>query len=279
VGADELFRRRASGSQCHQNPACGQPRPGADHVLIGGGFNKNPDDVRRSSVCNCPLTADEGIVETALAGQTYRLGSFSKTINLATTSAGGMDTGAAPVNGFVAIYAIYNPVALTSALQAVNATSTAAPSICGGANMPAGYTASALVSVWATDASSLLKIGYKIDRFIWIAGIMVLNTTTANGTLTALSIAVAVPLNAISVKIRTSIAAVTSGATVTTSIAGSTAQIGISTSSNIAPSGGAGITAEMGVISIITTQTTYYTGAVSSGSIAGFNIIISGYGI
>ncbi|WP_322092909.1 hypothetical protein [Paraburkholderia bannensis] len=52
------------------------------------------------------LTAGEIIVESAPGGTAYKLASFSKTFNLATTGAGGMDTGTAPVSGFVALYAI-----------------------------------------------------------------------------------------------------------------------------------------------------------------------------
>ncbi|MDR6381842.1 hypothetical protein [Paraburkholderia caribensis] len=110
------------------------------------------------------LTADEIIVETALGGVRYCLPSFSKTINLATTGAGGMDTGSAPVSGWVAIYAIYNPTTATAALLATNATSAAQPNVYGGANMPSGYTASALVSVWNTNASGQFVVARQLDR-------------------------------------------------------------------------------------------------------------------
>jgi hypothetical protein len=103
------------------------------------------------------LTADEIIVETALGGVRYCLPSFSKTINLATTGAGGMDTGTAPVSGYVAIYAIYNPTTGTAALLATRMRRRAQqPNVYGGASMPAGYTASALLAVWPTTASSQL---------------------------------------------------------------------------------------------------------------------------
>ncbi|MEX5551716.1 hypothetical protein [Pseudomonas pergaminensis] len=142
------------------------------------------------------LTADEIIIATSLGGAQRKLYSFNKSINLATIGAGGMDTGTAPVSGFVAIYAIYNPTTATSALLAVNATSVAAPSVYGGANMPAGYTASALVSVWGTNASGLLKVGYQFDRTISFVPISVLSSTAAAASMTSLSIAAAVPLNA-----------------------------------------------------------------------------------
>lgn len=110
------------------------------------------------------FAADQVTVSESLTGKSYRLGSFSKVINLGTTGAGGMDTGLAPVSGVVAIYAIYNPTTGVSALLAANATAALQPEIYGGANMPSGYTASALVSIWRTNASRLMNIGSQNDR-------------------------------------------------------------------------------------------------------------------
>jgi hypothetical protein len=133
------------------------------------------------------LTADEIIVETALGGVRYCLPSFSKTINLATTGAGGMDTGSAPVSGFVALYAIYNPTTQTAALLATNATSIVAPNVYGAGSMPSGYTASALVSVWRTNASGQLNIGTQRDRDIAVVNVSILSTSSGNSTPTAFS--------------------------------------------------------------------------------------------
>lgn len=143
------------------------------------------------------LTADEIVVETVLGGAAYRLVGFNKTINLATTGAGGMDTGSAPASGYVALYAIYNPTTKTSALLAVNATSSAVPNVYGGANMPAGYTASALLSVWPTNASSQFTIGAQRDRKIARSAVAVFNAVSAS--FTSASLSAAVPPNAISV--------------------------------------------------------------------------------
>ena len=77
-----------------------------------------------------------------------------------------MDTGAPPDSGYVALYAIYNPTSGVAALLATNATTTIAPSIYGGAYMPAGYTASALVSVWPTNTTGQPMIGLQTGRFI-----------------------------------------------------------------------------------------------------------------
>lgn len=124
------------------------------------------------------MTADEIIVETALGGTRYCLPSFSQTINLATTGAGGMDTGSAPASGYVALYAIYNPTSGARALLATNATAARAANVYSGANMPSGYTASGLVSVWPTNASGQLLIGNQNDRSISIQAITQLNAAS-----------------------------------------------------------------------------------------------------
>lgn len=143
------------------------------------------------------FSADELIVEDS-GGRQYRVTSFSKVINLATTGAGGMDTGVVPATGFVALYAIYNPTTSTSALLAVDTTSTTAPEIYGGANMPAGFTASALVSIWRV-ASGKFIVGEQRGRDISIIDVNAVTTTTTTSSLTAISVASAIPKNAKSV--------------------------------------------------------------------------------
>lgn len=166
-------------------------------AAVVGGIRNGKMSVTAAST-TATFTADEVAVKAALGGASWLLSSFSKTINLATTGAGGMDTGTAPVNGYVALYAIYNPSTATSALLAVNATSAAAQSIYGGANMPSGYTYSGLISVWPTNGSSQFKIGNQRDRRISIAGVQVLSTTTGTGASVTLSVAGAIPPNAVS---------------------------------------------------------------------------------
>ncbi|WP_244255716.1 hypothetical protein [Burkholderia vietnamiensis] len=114
-------------------------------------------------------TADEVIVETVLGGLRYGIASLNKTVNLAAANgAGAMDTGSAPANGYVALYAIYNPVTKVPALLATNATSAVAPSVYGGANMPSGYTASALLTVVPTNGSGQFAPVLVRDRNIGI---------------------------------------------------------------------------------------------------------------
>lgn len=140
------------------------------------------------------FTADELIVETS-TGQQYRLSAFNKTINLGTTGAGGMDTGTVPTAGFIALYAILNPTNGATALLAVNATTTTAPEIYGGANLPAGYTASALVSVWRV-ASSQFTVGEMMGRQINTPEQPLVTVTNTVSTLTELSVSSAIPKNA-----------------------------------------------------------------------------------
>ena len=149
-----------------------------------------------AALATASLTADEIVVSTSQSGLQFKLSGFSKAVNLATTGAGGMDTGSAPVSGFVGLYAIYDPVAGATALLATNATSAVQPEVYGGANMPAGYTASALISVWPTDASRRFVVGYQADRKVHFPFVSLLNTTTQQLTLTSLSVAAFVPLNA-----------------------------------------------------------------------------------
>ncbi|WP_233343469.1 hypothetical protein [Burkholderia cepacia] len=142
------------------------------------------------------LTADEIIVCSALGGVAYKLANFNKTVNLATTGAGGMDTGSAPTSGFVAIYAIYNPTTQTTALLARNAA-TLQPTVYGGSNMPSGYTASALVSVWPTNGSGQFVAGYQRgSRFYYQSSPTSLTNGAATGP-TAVSVSSQVPANAL----------------------------------------------------------------------------------
>jgi hypothetical protein len=144
------------------------------------------------------FTADEVVVKSALGGLAWLLSGFSKTINLATTGAGGMDVGTAPANSYVALYAIYNPITGASSILAVNATASAAPLVYGGANMPAGYTASALLTVVPTNASSQFKVCAVRGREVTIT-LGSFFSFAANITGQNISIATFVPVNAVEI--------------------------------------------------------------------------------
>lgn len=141
------------------------------------------------------ITADEIVVANALNGTHYRLASFSKSLNVSTTGAGGMDTGTVPATGFIAIYAIYNPTTQASALLAVNATSSKAAEVYAGSNMPSGYTASCLIIAWRIASSQMVQ-GRVQGRVFFGLQLQVATTATASNSYSSVSVAAAVPLNA-----------------------------------------------------------------------------------
>jgi hypothetical protein len=222
------------------------------------------------------LTADEIIVETALGGLRYCLASFNKTINLATTGAGGMDTGSAPVSGYVALYAIYNATTQTSALLATNATSSVVGNVYGGANMPAGYTASALVSVWPTNGSGQFIVAYQSDRQWFSVAAQALNTTVQQASATALSISSIVPPNAKTVNGSIYAAPNTSGVTVSAVASGSVSRFSEQGLNYTSASGSNASTNSYNGIPLVTQQTMYYLATVSSGTLS-YIIYINGY--
>ncbi|MEX3614268.1 MAG: hypothetical protein VB141_11065 [Burkholderia gladioli] len=222
------------------------------------------------------MTADEIIVCSALGGIAYKLANFNKTINLATTGAGGMDTGSAPVNGFVALYAIYNPTTGASALLARNATSSRVSEVYGGANMPAGYTASALVSVWPTNASGQFVAGYQNGRTFYPVSTAIFSTTTTVTSYTALNISSAVPPNAIKFGGISIAQATNPTSSIGASLAASAAGIGGQTCQAGGYSG-TGQTDSPFTILLITPQTMYYTFVAPGGTSPSLTIYSSSY--
>ncbi|MGT2505656.1 hypothetical protein [Cupriavidus basilensis] len=220
------------------------------------------------------LTAAELVVKSALGGFSYLLSNFSKTINLATTGAGGMDTGTAPVSGYVAIYAIYNPTTGASALLGVNAA-TLQPEVYGGANMPSGYTASALVSVRATNASGQFTVGYQVDRHVTVASVASGTFSTA---LTDASTTLAVPNNAKSVDLATSQTTASGASQYNLAVAGSAPVLGGTAMAN--PSiNVSGITSfnMTNTIYLLTARTVFITWTVIGGSSPVLGLSIAGY--
>lgn len=242
------------------------------------GSARNVSMVVAAASASATLTADEIIVETALGGTRYCLPAFSKVINLATTGAGGMDTGAAPVSGFVALYAIYNPTTGVSALLATNATSVTPASVYGGANMPAGFSASALVSTWRTNGSSQFVTGNQIDRTVSMAGVVALNSSVNQSSFTSLSLSSAVPRNAKSASGYFSVGNVTTGSQTTTlTIASDANSTGaqILTFSATSASGFQTVS-PFSSLTLATLQALFYTATTNAGT-ATYIINISSY--
>lgn len=170
----------------------------ADVYSHGGvvGSSRNLNCYISTAGTSATWTASELILSTGLGSVPVRVGNVSLTINISTTGANGMDTGTAPVSGYVGIYAIYNPSTNTLASVAVNATSATVPEVYGGANMPVGYTASTLIGIWPTNASSQFKPGLGRDRrFYYQTAVAIFTGAASVGTLTLQSIAAGVPLN------------------------------------------------------------------------------------
>lgn len=169
---------------------------GAQSVgIVGDSRNSRVNITTATSTAT--YTADEVIVETALGGRRYVLANVNSTINLATTGAGGMDAGSAPISGVVALYLIYNPTSGAKALLGVNATAAAVPEVYGGANMPIGFTASALRGLLFTNSSGQFGVQYMFGRTVRFAPVVVLTETTQHAAYTSFSISAAqLPLNA-----------------------------------------------------------------------------------
>ncbi|HDL7825622.1 TPA: hypothetical protein PXP39_003753 [Yersinia enterocolitica] len=236
------------------------------------GASRNAKMSVTAASATATFTADQLTVTTGLSGQPYLLTSFSKTINLATTGAGGMDAGSAPASGFLALYAIYNPATQASALLAVNATSSIAPEVYGGGNMPSGYTASALVSIWKTSAASLLDIGLQRDRHVDFLRQNGLTTSTQQSSYTAAAFASLIPRNAKTSYGDLQVSTVSSAAICTYAISPGISVVGATTYSE---SGGTGYQSTF-ITSIFNIQTVSYLFTATTGAIT-LGIYFSGY--
>ncbi|HDL6968821.1 TPA: hypothetical protein PXM19_004431, partial [Yersinia enterocolitica] len=239
------------------------------------GTSRNAKMSIPSASATATFTADELIVQTSLGGLQYKLSSFSKTVNLATTGAGGMDTGTVPATGYVALYAIYNPTSGASALLAVNATSARAPEVYGGANMPAGYTASALVSAWRV-ASSQFVIGFQRGRHISIPLTQLWSTATGTTTISGVSLVPAAPANAVSINAYLTLYQTTTSVGVELSLYSTVSGIG-QLRANASVSGATSASIANGVLEVVDSQALYFNMAsTASGSYA---ISATGYSI
>ena len=163
------------------------------------GYSKNAAMTVATASSTATWTADELIVETAIGGTQYRLNNLNLSINLATVGAGGMDVGTAPESGVGALYVIYNPTTNARALLCWNATNSKAPATYPGTAMPAGYTASALVSAWPTDPTGKFVIGFQEGGKIELGNTVMFSTTSTATSSTAVVgsfVSSAIPLNA-----------------------------------------------------------------------------------
>lgn len=235
------------------------------------GAARNVSMILPAASATATLSADELMLQTAIGGFQFKLSNFSKTINLATTGAGGMDTGSSPVSGFVAIYVIYNPTTGASALLAQNASSARA-NVYTGANMPAGYTASMLCGVYPTNGSGQLVAGAIVDRAVSFAASNVLSSSATPGAYTSIPLGAIVPLNAKSVSGFTTYQSTTASSAMATNIAAHPTTV-------IAQRAGQAIgTGNLSFerMPLIVAQTIYYTSNNGAGTF-GQNTYITGF--
>lgn len=222
-------------------------------------------------------TATEVVLKNTLGGNAKLVSNFSGSINISVTGVNGMDTGAAPVSGDVAIYIIYNPTTNVFSLLGKNSTAVKATEVYTGANMPSGYTSSALVAVLKTNASSQFRECFLRDRWVDIVTTIVISTTVTNTTPTPIVFNTTVPLNAIAVSAGVGIAGATAGVTAIANLRPRSGSAGVREYSISVSGVGGGGSSELGVISLAEDQKLYYTDATSSGAVSAFNISISGY--
>jgi hypothetical protein len=121
-------------------------------------------------------TALELIAETALGGAAYKGANLTLNFNGASTGAGGMDTGGVPASADLNIYAIYN--AGTATWNTLGTVACHGPIYTGG-NMPAGFTASALIWAGVADAFNMLPQFFQDGGKIFIASATVLSAPFA----------------------------------------------------------------------------------------------------
>lgn len=254
--------------------------PGSLGASIAGGigFIRNGYMHLSTASYSANYTADEVVVGTALGGRSYGIGSVNLNVNLSTTGAGGMDTGAPPNSGFVGIYLIYNPTTGAKALMAVNATAAVVPEVYGGGNMPTGYTASCLVSIRPTNSSGQIAAGGQRDRKVRFPSIIVLSTTTPAGTRTALSVSTAAPRNTKSVcgsvtASNSSSASQDTSLELTSDTLGSN---GFTVELALTSVSGSGATAPFSDLQVFTAQTIYYKALTTTGTPA-YSANITGY--
>lgn len=240
------------------------------------GESRNAAMAIAAASASATFTADEVIVESAVTGRQYRLTNVNASINLATTGAGGMDTGAAPASGYVALYVIYNPTTNTVAMLATNATAAKQPEIYGGANMPAGYTASALVAVLPTNGSSQFAAARVSGRKVWTGTVTVLTTSAMTGTLTSFPLSAGIPRNA---KSWSGVGAITSTVTpanLSFVVSGSSVSLGAVTLSITNSAVNGGLQAPFADIPITTDQTAFYAASSNAGTPT-LSIVSNGY--
>jgi hypothetical protein len=225
------------------------------------------------------ITADEIILINSTGAQSIKLTNFSKTLNLSTVGAGGMDNGSPPTNNFVAIYAAYNPTTATASVFATNA-SVYRTGFYNGSFLPSGYIYTALIAVVPTDSSGHINSCRQIDRTLHIPKNLILSTTTSLPVAaTPQSAAAAVPLNAVAINSIFDLTPLSGTGSLSVSVldnAGSSIGESVATWYAVSPST---LVATFNDTYVANTQTFNFSLIASGITNTGVSIFISGYTI
>ncbi|VVE85045.1 hypothetical protein [Pandoraea sputorum] len=214
-----------------------------------------------SASASATFTADEVVVKTGFGGTPYLLGNFSQTVSTSATGIGGVVGAALTANGYAAIYAAYNPTTRAQGAFIVNANSLV-PNVA--AAPPAGWVATALLSVWPLNASTQFIPGTQRGRRVGLvtAGGFAVSATQTSYASVAVS---GVPANAVRVQGNLSSLSTLANATIIFSVAPDAA--GTSAKSNVSTTVVANNGTSMPVeIDIFTPQTLYYRMPGSTGT-------------
>lgn len=251
-----------------------QTTPSALKAFVGaGGKSVNLKIAVPFSSLTATVIADSVVVETAIGGLTTTLYNINATTNLSVTGVSGMDTGTVPTFGFVALYLIYNPSTNTIATLAQNVSSSSAGSVYGGANMPSGFTYSALVSVWPIQ-SSKFGVGNQNNSDISIPATLAVSTATSQASYTPIGISGTVPKNAKTISGTISITASSSG-NLNAHLSGDYNGTG---DFYLSENPSTQSTESFRGLPLITQQTAFYIATASTG-LTNFSIYINGYTI
>ena len=244
--------------------------------IIGDARNLKAD--LNAAGTSVTFTADEGTFGSTLGSGTYKLGSLSNTLNIATTGAGGMDTGSAPTSGIIGVYWILNPSTGATALLGTNGAGLLPP-IYGGANMPTGYTQSWLVSVLKTNSSAQLFRFFQRGRTIYCPAFQAFATGAATASPTACTGFAGVPYNAVQIGALIEFTCSTSGATFTSSISPcSDGSTGAALFYGGSIANAQVLISPPAILGVQTQNTFYYTAQVSLG-VLNLTIVVTSYTI
>jgi hypothetical protein len=226
-------------------------------------------------------TADEIIVESALAGLRYCLGSFNQTLNGATVGLGGLDTGALAASSYYAVYAAYTSAGAAGIFAQLE-PSGGATSVYGGTHLPAGVIATALIGVWPTNGSSQFIQAFWTGRRLHFNTTMAATTNSQISSLTSLSISSIVPKSAIFCSGLGTVLGTTPLQNLQLNVAGTSYGAGeqqVSLSNQAAGGANDLVGASLSNIPIVTAQTVYWSASITSGTFVTVIFYISSYEI